>query len=402
MMSFPARSRRRYGLYGLVVATLLLIGTSAFAQSTSGILPDPITSSELNEYAERLGLSSGQRRAMGQLYERYHQRFRELRDGEIADFLRSMQGMDRRMEMPPRDQIEKFQKDSDRVRTRIRTLDDSFFADIQVLLTDQQLLELPRVRLARERHRLQPNIKTIMGGRAFDLSSELLDMDLSPQEFEQIDPILADYEIRLTRAMKKSHAASQSMMMDLHDAMSDLGYDEDSFENPDDFESMQEMMKAIRTAMREISTRMNETVLALQEVNLRTYRKIMPRLEESTKRPFRRDFFSKGFPVLGIAVPEIHLDRFDIALSSEEIDADIRRSLESSRAELREAEDRWYRDLLDYVEHHAPPPFFLFLGELEFEDEQQEKQQELNRRSRALEEKAQKSFRNLIPSERQE
>ncbi|TVQ52545.1 MAG: hypothetical protein EA377_10040 [Phycisphaerales bacterium] len=402
MMFLYARSLRWYGLLCLVVAMLLLTGPSAYAQGTSGTLPDPITSSELNEYAERLGLSSDQRRAMGQFYEQYHQRFRELRDGEIAEFLRSMQGMNRGMQMPPRDELEQLQKDWDRVRSRIRTLDDSFFADIQVLLTDQQRRELPRVQMARERHRLQANMMAFMGGRAFDLSSELLDMDLSPQEFERVDPILADYELRLTRAMQKSHEASQSMMTDMHDAMTDLGYDEDSFENADDPEAMQEMMEAIQTAMREIWKRMNEAQITLQEVNLRTYRNVMPLLEESTKRSFRRTFFSRGFPMLGIVAPEIHLDRFDIALSLEELDADIRRSLESSRAELLEAEERWYRDLLNYVENHAPSPFSFLLGDQGSQDEQQEIQQELNQRSRELVEKAQKSFRDLIPSEQQE
>ena len=405
MKFIDVRSLRAFGLLGIVVSLLLLSGPPAHAQGTSGTLPDPITSSELNEYAERLGLSSDQRRAMGPFYEQYHQRFRELRDGEIADFLRSMQGMNRGMQMPPRDELEEFQRDWDRVRRRITTLDDSFFADIQVLLTDRQRRELPRVQMARERHRLQANMMAFMGGRVFDLSSELLDLDLAPREFERLDPILADYELRLTRAMQKSHEASQSVMTDMHDAMTDLGYDEHSFENADDPAAMQEMMEAIQTAMRQIWQRMNEAQVALQEVNLRTYRNVMPLLEDSTRRSFRQGFFSKGFPMLGIAPPEIQLNRFDIALTLDEIDADVRRSLESSRAELLEAEERWYRDLLGYVEDHAPSPFSFLLGAQGTDDEQQaqqEKQQELNRRGRELMEQAQKSFRDLIPSEQQE
>ena len=76
-----------------LAAAVLLPAATVTAQGTSGTLPGPINSRQLMQYADMLGLSDSQRLVMESVHDDYRTRFRTLRDGEIASFLRDQQSM---------------------------------------------------------------------------------------------------------------------------------------------------------------------------------------------------------------------------------------------------------------------------------------------------------------------
>lgn len=389
----------------LLLLAVIVAGAAtapASAQGTSGMLPDPISSSELTSYADRLGLSGDQRRAIGQFYEQYHERFRTLRDGEIDDFLESMRGLSG-FSMPERNVIEEFIRDLKRVQSRIRALDESFFADIQVLLTDRQRRELPRIQMARERQRHAMGMMMMMPGGSNDLSTVLMEMDLSQQEREAIDGLLLDYETRLTRQIGRASEAGMAIWLDMYDAMADLGFEPDSFENADDPEEMQEMMEAMQQAMQQVWGRISDAQNELRDVHIRAYRNIAPALEEDNARSFRNHFVRIAFPTLGFVTYTRPLDQIDLALSLEEIDGDLRGRLEALRAEIRQKEDRLFRDVIALGTEHPNQELMVF-GNPDEEDDgsYQEKRQELTERSQALASEAQRRFREAVTDEQLE
>ena len=90
-----------------LLSPILLIRT-AVAQGTTGTLPDPISSRELIRYAERLILTDHQRQAMESVHDRYKTRFRDFRDGKVAEFLDEMRAMQGMGVMPKKEVAEAF------------------------------------------------------------------------------------------------------------------------------------------------------------------------------------------------------------------------------------------------------------------------------------------------------
>src|SRR5689334_22022010 len=108
---FSVRPRCVSGLFiraVVIILAALSLQTSANAQGTSGSLPDPINARDITGYAERLQLSAQQRQAVDSFHEQYKREFRALREGEIADFLKSMRDLNGTGMMPKRDVVEKF------------------------------------------------------------------------------------------------------------------------------------------------------------------------------------------------------------------------------------------------------------------------------------------------------
>ena len=112
MMRRWNRRGERWGVVlvlAAIVSAIGIIAPGASAQGTDGAVPDPISTAELNRYAERLGLSDQQRVALDALHDEYKRDFRTLREGDIAKMRAaagSMQGT-----MPSKEELEKILKD---------------------------------------------------------------------------------------------------------------------------------------------------------------------------------------------------------------------------------------------------------------------------------------------------
>lgn len=382
----------------LVVSQICLL-QSSWAQGTMGTLPDPITSRELDSYADRLGLSSEQRRAVERFYQQYHENFRRLRDNEIADFLNAMQDMQRAgMQMPSRAEVEKFGRLWDRARDRIRAVDEQFFNVIQVALTDKQLPMVDRIRMARERTRYNSAMNMGMTGRVTDLSVMLQHMNLSPDEHEQVDPLLAEYERRLTLSMRRQNEASASMMFDMFDAMEEAGFNEDSMSDP---EQMQAIMQESQRIMGEIFGRMAEHNQQIRSLNDRTYRMIAGILEEQRRRLFRDAFVRGAYMEIHFAASSHASQRFAAALTLDNLEADLRDRIQSAQqafeAERDVAVDRAMRFAHD--NYRSPMAFMFPRGD---DDSYQSELDALREQFTRLDSQGAQMLDELLPQDKQE
>ena len=82
------KALRSYVAALVMIVPLVAATTHSHAQGTSGMLPDPISSRDLEGYARRLQLDEFQRLAIDPLHEQYRAAFRQLREDDIAKLLK--------------------------------------------------------------------------------------------------------------------------------------------------------------------------------------------------------------------------------------------------------------------------------------------------------------------------
>lgn len=328
-------------LFLLVAAMLLALqpASRAMAQGTSGMLPDPISTRELMRYGDRLGLSDQQRRAIEAFHDEYHKEFRELRDGEIQQFLvqmRSLQGS----VMPSRATIETFFKEMDRLTGRIASLDDRLLNRVQTVLTEEQMGRIHRVRLARERARFSSQQLTgmaFMGSPLVDLSEMVIDIEMSPEERLAIDALMESYESRLTNRLNAIYRSTTTMFLQLFDAMEGMGFTEESMEDP---EAAGKMMEAMQSVMQGIMAKTMEIGGEIKELNRRTYSNAFSSLSTKPARTLRRAYVEKAYPTASYAFNLLAPKQLEAALTLEGLTDEQRSAIQAQEFDLRTRIDR--------------------------------------------------------------
>ena len=203
-------ARFRTVMLFVLLLSLLIAPRPAAGQGTEGTLPDPISSREMDQYARRLSLSDQQREALQSIHNTYRAEFARLRDGEIEQYLKEHGGFgggfqitfDRAAVKDETDELEK-------LLDKIRAVDRRFFEGMQPLLTEEQLMMLPRIRQTREVQRYRMGLPFLGGvtnpGARVDLSPIVEDLELAPEKREAIDAVLATYERQLVSAARSLH-----------------------------------------------------------------------------------------------------------------------------------------------------------------------------------------------------
>ncbi len=384
-------------ILGALLLVLLGPVRTATAQGTMGMLPDPINSSELDGYLDRLGLSAEQRRAIDPHFQSYQEEFRRLRDNEIADFMREMQEMQTAgMAMPSRSDMDRLMRRWEHARNLISGLDTQFFNMIQVVLTEEQLAMIERVQMARERHRYSTEVSMGMMGRAADLSELVRQMNMTPDELRRIDPTLAEYERRLTTAMRDQSESSRNMMSDMYDALEEVGFDEEAMEDPAE---MTRMMEEMQRVMQDVFAKMAEDAQAIRTLNYRTYRSISELLGETRRRAFRQHFAQQSFHELHFLTNNQTERRFDAAISMDDLDTDLRERIEQEYESYQVDRDRLFDQALRFVAENMQSPMMGMFGTGDDNSDYEQRMDEFRERVQQMDSRANDSLRELMPEE---
>jgi hypothetical protein len=390
----------------LVLAVFVVLSARpAMAQGTSGMLPDPISSSELMRYADRLGLSEEQRAALERLHDDYRNEFRALRESDIERLLKRMNEMSGgMMAMPKRADVEQLMKDVERVSNRIEQIDARLFNQMQGILTEEQRADLPRVRLARERTRYLASQMMMGSMRPFvDLSEVAAEVNLRPAERDAIDPLLNQYEHQITRALKNLHDAAMSMYTGMFDAFESMEIDFSNAEQMAEMDpaEMQRMMEAMQDVMRTVYEPIQKLGQDIHEINRRTVRSIQPRLSETTGREFKLRFYRQAYPDSTFAHSISAFNSFDAALRIEGLNADTRAKLETARRDTTRRLDEILGEMIEAVDQRdAESSMFDFGGDAwrQFGERQRELRQQVNE----LDQNASQLVRDLIAGQFEE
>jgi hypothetical protein len=242
------------------VLVILLLGglfggaaAPAHGQGTMGQLPDPMSGRELMTLLERhLDLTPEQWDAIDELHAGYLERFRVLREGPIESFL---SGPDQMMfeRLPDRRQLERFIQKLGRVESMIKATDEALFESIVPLIAEDLASELMRVRLARERVRLLSGFALSSGASppARGLWSTVESIALEAEQLQSLDPVLRDYEQKITTQLRTWHEGSVRSLGGVLDELESRGLDEvDLASTESDPELMEEVLDAFEVAYR--------------------------------------------------------------------------------------------------------------------------------------------------------
>ncbi len=360
----------------LVLCAFVFCATnSATAQGTSGMLPDPISSRDMEGYARRLQLDEFQRLAIDPLHEQYRAAFRQLREDDIAKLLKQTDEMrGSGLRMPQRQKVERLLKDMKRAFKKIEQLDSRLFNQMDVVLTDDQRAAMPRVRLARARQRYRNGA---MGGGGLgsqaariDLSEIYAQLELSDQELLDSDPLIASYERRLTPAVEKLYEATLTMSLDMLDAFEAAGMTDLDMTDP---ESAQEMMETMRAIWADLGKNMTERSTAIADLNRKTLKSVKARLTPKNARKLRYDYYSRAYPM----APKDQMSaqiRFKAALRLKQLTEDQRLAITDAGQTHQRSHDRITDEMIKFVEeHNEGRSMFDFAFDQEAQQDYQEK-----------------------------
>jgi hypothetical protein len=275
--------------------------TSAAGQGTSGQLPDPISSADIGEIVDRLQLTTEQRARVESFHEQYKEQFKALRDGEIEEFMKQSRQMSGIGRMPSRDDAEKLLQDNRSVLRRIESLDEWLYDQVATVLTEQQAVTLPRLRMSRERDRYRSQITSFVGmmnpAANVDLSAMFNDLKLSPEQLQVTDPIVMSYEQRFTKATREMHEQGVTAMLNMITAMEEAGFaDMDMQESMKDPEQATKMFETMRTAWDEVNRETMETAANTAKLNRTTCRELLKLLPPEPARQLRTRFCRRAYP----------------------------------------------------------------------------------------------------------
>lgn len=285
-----------------VVSTALTTGR-AVAQGLP-MIPDPVSTRALMNYADRLDLSQQQRLALLPLHDAYLLRFGRLRDGDIQHFEDDLLGLASRinpmnLQIPPRDELEGLMRQYNQLLEKVKKVDRTLFTSMETILTEEQLPRIGRVRRARERSMYSEVTLGIGGefnpGASIDLNDYLQNIDLAIDVREQFDSIMRGYEMELLERTKKLHEEIERGFTIILDTIDELGLRDMTIAEISQLGENEGFIQTAMSIFDEASRPFQKATSELGELNLRTYRRVSKLLESRQQKKFRQRYFKLAY-----------------------------------------------------------------------------------------------------------
>jgi hypothetical protein len=335
-----------------------------------------VTTGELTEYGNRFGLSRDQRRAVESLHDEYKREFRILRDGDIARFMKQMRTLwgGAAGGMPSRATLEEFFEELEKLQGRIAAVDGRLFDRVQPLLTEDQLATMPRIRERRERQRFGSMAMFNYGqGTAVDMSEICWQTGLTPEEWAAVDPSLAQYEHRLTAAMRKQYEISTSFYTRMLDALEEVGITEETWQDPD---NLQEVQTAAQGIMANLMGDILKASEKTYDLNRRTLSGLQLQLVPENYRKVRDAFVQGSYPELS-QIPLGSRMVFKSALGLQDLTDAQRAELEALQASTEALIDDLLASAMKEMDDMRGDIVKMMSGDMGYWQERQEKIQKM-------------------------
>jgi len=349
-----------------LLLVVVVMPRSVHAQGTSDQLPDPVSTRELGQWLDRFVRAAPEQwESIDRFHEEYKTEFAALRETEIEKYLKDTKAI--QGGMPQKKAMEQWVSESRRLRTRIRSLDTKLFDQIQTSLTDAQMSDFPRVRMARER----ASSRNPMGFAAFgmmpaDLSELAADLGLSLEQWKSLDPILVPYETQLTKRLAEGLESTNTMMLDMMKALEERGFTEMTEEEMMvDPEKMKAVMETVQKVFGEISRKGRESAFELAQINRRTQRTLAETLGGEPGRKLRGEFVTRSYPQLGFQTDGDRWLRAAMRLRA--ISDDQRSQLRTVLDSFHREDDRLVDSMMEEFDEEAKnrSPFDFNSGDVE-------------------------------------
>lgn len=203
----------RQTIQRLLIACLscaaLLIPCFAYAQ---GALPRLIRKHNLSQHLKHLVLSDEQLAQIGSLHDIYLTNWSESFDPEIQSFNAAWGSVyvnpdDFTEESMERTYSEAKEK-AERLAAKLRVANDSFFDSVELLLADEQLPGMQRVRLGHERFSYKRTERGLRE-RQLDVVAIVDEMNLDDDDRKRVENVLQDFEPVFVQALRNAAESDQ-------------------------------------------------------------------------------------------------------------------------------------------------------------------------------------------------
>jgi len=354
--------RRRHVFAAFMVGVLACAGLarSVQAQGTMGAVPDPISSRDVDRYAQRLDLSRHQRVAVDSMHDAYREEFAQLRERDIENFMNSTRGMGGGMAMlMDRAATRKAFKDLDDILNKIKTVDNRFFDQMQAVLTEEQMAKVQQVRQLRERVRFRSGLSRLTAfinpGVAVDLGDIVDELTLSPQEKEALAPALAQYESSLTGASRKLYEATASLVLEALDAVQTPDLNEEAMRDP---ERRGQMFQNFRTVLSDIQLKLAGKAAEVNDLNRRSSRTLASALSKENARALRDEYIRGAYREIRVGGSTVSR-AFTIVQKFKELTDEQRQTVGAMADEYYTAWDRLMDQAMDQVDANRKSQTFF-------------------------------------------
>lgn len=305
-MHSPLRAVRiGIGLFPAAIVLLIaaFLGREAAAQSMPPA-PDPITTTQLGRYAEILHLSEQQRAGVLTAHDEYRERYRQFQQKEVQKYLDrlidiGMRFERGRFEIPGRKELEALIDDYKKLLQQAQAIDRAFFDQISTSLSEDQLVRLPRAKTAREIDVFRVLVSRMAGGlnpgARVNMTDAVRELDLTAEEQQSIDPVLAEYETALLARTRDLYAAVVKGAAVVLDTIDQLNLRNMTPEQMMATMQDEKTIASLQTTFDEASKPFQEAASEASRLNLRTFRRIEPMLRIEQAMRLRDTCCQRGY-----------------------------------------------------------------------------------------------------------
>lgn len=290
----------------LVAAALLVTLVLAGYARGQGLplLPDPIDTHTLMQYADLMELSDQQRAGLAAFHDEYLVRSRDLRDSKIQAFQDDILDIGMRFglqgfSIPERAEVEHVVSEHDRLLGRISRLDRDLLDGIGSILTEQQMPRLERVRTLREIQLYWFVAEAMSGdfnrGAGVHLSALLDDVAIDPEQAAPLVDRLVQYETALLRRRRSLYEAIQESIAIGLDSIDEWGLREMELPELMQLGADEAFQQRLRDRFDEGSLPFQMAAAELSELNLRTFRLIEPMLSKEARETARDRYYTQAY-----------------------------------------------------------------------------------------------------------
>ena len=279
------------------------------AQAQRGSYPffvQPMAVQDVRALADRLELSRDQRRVLLEQYESYNQRFEDLQEGDVQDYMDS--GMDTMMrvqpwggdfQIPTREEVNQLVSDGLRIINAFGRIDDSFFDDMTPLLSESQVIALEQQRRFRALDGYSMLHRNMVGelndGASPDLIGIMRRVEVDPAVEAQVNEILAVYAKNTLADLRSFESAGKEAIEKLLDEVDARGLRNMDMMAMMQYFSEEDRIEELKGLFDPMTRPMQEKAAAVAAENVRAYWKLQDVLGPEAAREVRRRFVRGGF-----------------------------------------------------------------------------------------------------------
>lgn len=358
---------KRSPLFALVLvlsSAVLFVAGPVFGQArVFEALPMPIGSADVESYCDQIGVDENQRSSIHEAHSQYKDRFASIYKEKYAGLLNSIRtAQPGAYIMEDRQAVSNISKEQRRVMSQIAALDRDFFGDVLAILAPAQAENLHLIQLQRERSSYHGELSRYVTRQsnnpavAIELRSLLMRVGPSAGEMVSLEPILVNYETKLTTQLRDLHRASIGLFGDVFVALDQLGFSPElkgeGYLNPG------RELEAKREAWRIVAEKLMERASRVSMLQWSTFQRVSSLLSLPRRLSLRRHFFAayySNFPASGIE------GSVYVALTEAELSEHAYRQVIDIGEQLLAERDLWIQRLVNSIEERrAESQMFSF------------------------------------------